>query len=294
MPRPSRHPGPPEGSLRAASSSWLLAAQHGQRIFAQRGQGSRRARRESPAEWPQRMRPAPETPAPGHRASRSRARSGSTSVVTASATTMPSITSLTRSSAKRPARAGLLHQHDDGDGDPGQPRTAAQTQQAADDHRRQHGQDVVPRQRAKQRKRKAEERADQCAQDAIARGGDGGAEVRLQHDDGADGAPVAVVQAERMRQPPAQCGGQRGLCGMDQQPLALPGKQSGLSVSSTRSLIASCCWDHVLFAFRRMDRLRSSMTLMATECSMHCRILRRSGLADFTVLAPQAANRAHR
>jgi hypothetical protein len=94
--------------------------------------------------------------------------------------------------------------------------------------RREHRQYVVPRQHAKPGERKTDERADQRSQKTVARGGDRGTEVRLQHDDGADRAPVAVVQAESLRQPPAQRGGQRSLRGVNQQPLALPGEEAGI------------------------------------------------------------------
>ena len=50
-----------------------------------------------------------------------------------------------------------------------------------------------------EREPKAESGADNRSQDAVARCGDGGAEVRLQHDDGADGSPVAVLEAKSQR-----------------------------------------------------------------------------------------------
>jgi hypothetical protein len=79
---------------------------------------------------------------------------------------------------------------------------------------------------AKEREPETEGGTDQGSQDAVARCGDGGAEVRLQHNDGADGSPVAVPEAESQRDPPAESSGQGGSRGVDQKPLALPVQQA--------------------------------------------------------------------
>ena len=156
---------------------------------------------------------------------------GKHQVVTATATTIPKKTSPTRSRASNqcepvlctsitmvmvtPARRELLRR-------PSSPhRTTAQSTRK----------DVVPWQNAKQRKRKAECSADHGSQNAVARRGDGGAKVRLQHDDGADRSPVAVVQSESQRDPPAESSGQGSLGGVNQQPLAVPVQQALLGRS---------------------------------------------------------------
>jgi hypothetical protein len=119
-----------------------------------------------------------------------------------------------------------LHEHHDADGDASQARAVAQAEQSAHDEGRQYGQDEVPRQNAKERKPETEGGTDQGSQDAVARCGDGGAEVRLQHNDGADGSPVAVPEAESQRDPPTESSGQGGSRGVDQKPLALPVQQA--------------------------------------------------------------------
>ena len=76
-----------------------------------------------------------------------------------------------------------------------------------------HGEDIVPWQTSEQRERKTENGPDDGAEHAVARRGDGGAEIRLQNDDGADRSPVAVVQSKSQRDPPAKRGGERRSCG---------------------------------------------------------------------------------
>ena len=154
---------------------------------------------------PRRKRPAREIPAPARRVAAAAHDLEKPALRLASATTMPSITWPTRSSADRPMRgASFLHQHHNCDGDAGQPRTAAKSKQPADCHCRKHGKKVVPWQRADEGKRKAEHRPDQCAEQSIARSGNGRPEVGLEHDNCADGAPIAVVQPEARCQPPAE------------------------------------------------------------------------------------------
>lgn len=128
--------------------------------------------------------------------------------------------------SEAPAGAGLLDEHDDGDGDAGQARAAAQVEQAAGDDGEKQSGDVVPRENAEEREEKSEERADEGSEDAVARGGDGCAEVGLQNDDGADGAPVAVVEAEEACEPPAEGSGEGGFSGVDKQTAALPGEEA--------------------------------------------------------------------
>ena len=127
---------------------------------------------------------------------RMRARSGKTSVVTASATTMPSKTSNTRSAASLPARTVLMHQHNNGDGHAGQPRAVAQARAG----RTQRSPSLRPERNstaARQTKRtRNQARANQRSHQPIARSGHRGADIRLQHDDGADRAPIAVAPAE--------------------------------------------------------------------------------------------------
>ena len=119
-----------------------------------------------------------------------------------------------------------MHQHDDGDGDSGQTRTAAETEQAADDDRDQYGENVIPRKHAEHGEREAEKRAYERSKQAVARRAHRRSYIGLQDDDGAYGAPIAVVQAEAQRQPPAECRCQRRLCSVNQEAPVLPGKES--------------------------------------------------------------------
>ena len=81
---------------------------------------------------------------------------------------------------------------------------------------------LVPWERAEQRKRKAEYRTDQRAQNAVARDGDRSPHIRLQHDDGADWPPIGFMQTKRLPQPPAQRRRQRRFRCPDEKMLPLP------------------------------------------------------------------------
>ena len=220
---------------RGLQAADLLPAQHGLHIVAQRWQILRAGAPRKPSRIASKNAPSSRNSCARPSRSRSRARSGKTSVVTASATTMPSSTSTTRSSARLQLRAFVVHQHDDGDGDAGQPRTVAQAQQAADDHCHEHGQNVVHQSGCRRAKRRNPTRANQRAKKAVARSSHRGADVRLQHDDRADRAPIAVVQAEAAGQPPAQCRRQRRLCSMNQQSPPLQGEETLRSHSDPRA-----------------------------------------------------------
>ena len=119
-----------------------------------------------------------------------------------------------------------LHQHHDGDGDSSEARTGAEAKQAADDDGGEDGEDEIPWKGPEERERKPDNGADQRAENAVAGCSDGGAKVGLQHDDGADGAPVAVMQPEAQGQPPAKRRGECGFRSVDEQPLALPREQA--------------------------------------------------------------------
>ena len=107
---------------------------------------------------------------------------------------------------EQPVGPGLLDEHDDGDGDSGEARTVAEAQKSAEYDGEQYGKDVVPGQRAEQGEGETESCADECAENSIARGSDGRAEVGLKDDDGADRAPIAVVDAEAECDAPAKGG----------------------------------------------------------------------------------------
>ena len=111
---------------------------------------------------------------------------------------------------EQPVGAGCLHKHHNRNGDSGKPRTVAQAEKSAEDKGAQCCKDEVPRECSEERKREAKGGANDRAEDAIARGGDGGAEVGLENDDGADGSPVAVMQAEAQCNPPAEGGSDGG------------------------------------------------------------------------------------
>ena len=121
-----------------------------------------------------------------------------------------------------------MDQHDDGDGDTGEARAATEAEQAADDYGGEDGEYVVPGEHAEERKRKSQNCADDGAEDAIARGVDGGSDVGLENDDGADGAPVAIVEAEGAGERPAKGGGEGRFGGMDEETPALPVEEAGL------------------------------------------------------------------
>ena len=138
--------GPPEGSLRAASSSWLLLrsmASTSSRSAGRFSAGAPRKPRECLEERAQHQKllrqpiaqPQPRAVGKDQRGDGQRHHDAQKDLHHAV-------------QRKRPMRAASLHQHHDGDGHSGQPRTAAQTQQSANNHRRQHGQNVIPRQRA--------------------------------------------------------------------------------------------------------------------------------------------------
>ena len=140
-----------------------------------------------------------------------------------------------------PAGAGTLDQHDDCDGDAGEARAAAQAEQAADDDGGENGEDVVPGEHAEEGEGEAENGADEGAEDAIARGVDGGSDVGLQDDDGADGAPVAVVQVEEAGENPAERRGKSSFRSVDKKAPALPCEEAGLvrrmNVQAKRELL---------------------------------------------------------
>ena len=127
---------------------------------------------------------------------------------------------------EQPVRSCFLHQHDDGDGDAGETRAVAQAEESAEDDGEEDGDDVVPGQRAERGERESEGGADERAEDAIARRGDGCAEVGLKDDDGTDGAPVAVVKAEAKGDTPAESSGERGFGGVDEEAFALPREEA--------------------------------------------------------------------
>lgn len=135
-----------------------------------------------------------------------------------------------------PAGAGLLDEHDDGDGDTGEAGAVAQTEEATDENGDEDGGDVIPGQGAEEGEEKAEERAQEGAKDAVARGGDGGAEVGLEDNDGADGSPVAVVKAEEAGDPPAERGGEGCFGGMNEKTAALPGEEALVEMRSDAQL----------------------------------------------------------
>ena len=81
----------------------------------------------------------------------------------------------------------------------------------------QYRENVVPWRCAEDRAGKAERRAHQGAKEPFARGRDCGADIGLQNDDGADRSPVAVVQTEARRKPPAESRGKRGFGSVDDQ-----------------------------------------------------------------------------
>ena len=126
-------------------------------------------------------------------------------------------------------RAGVLDEHDDGDGDSGEAGTVAQAQEPAEDYGEQDGEDVVPGQRAEEGESESERRANESTQDAIAGCSDGGAEVGLEDNDGADRAPVAIVHAEAECDAPAEGRCQCCFCGMNEKAFALPGEEATAS-----------------------------------------------------------------
>ena len=92
----------------------------------------------------------------------------------------------------------------------------------------QQRQNIVTEQRAKERKGEAEQGADQRAKQPFARGGNGGADIGLQHNNRADGTPIAVVQAEAQWPATSKCRGQRRLCSMNEKAPPFPREEGGV------------------------------------------------------------------